>query len=107
MVAFTALYFQVTFVFTNQVNGRLVPVESIMSPKLQQKDPKKELLKSKQNGKQKPTPFSLHNRLPLQSASVGITKNISMNVAFKPQYSLVSKVLPQKRSCPANINDDN
>ncbi|KAG5061732.1 hypothetical protein JHK87_002761 [Glycine soja] len=98
---------EVTFVFTNQVNGRLVPVESIMSPKLQQKDPKKELLKSKQNGKQKPTPFSLHNRLPLQSASVGITKNISMNVAFKPQYSLVSKVLPQKRSCPANINDDN
>ena len=53
MVAFTALYFQVTFVFTNQVNGRLVPVESIMSPKLQQKDPKKELLKSKQNGKQR------------------------------------------------------
>ncbi|RDY04883.1 Protein CHROMATIN REMODELING 25, partial [Mucuna pruriens] len=109
---------EVTFVFTNQVNGRLVPLESVISPKLQQKDPNKEFVKSKQNGKQKPTPFSLHHRLSLQSASMssstpnawtketlnslGITKNISMT-----NYSLVSKVLPQKRSCPTNLNHDN
>ncbi|XP_020237119.1 protein CHROMATIN REMODELING 25 isoform X2 [Cajanus cajan] len=54
---------EVTFVFSNQVNGRLVPIESNISPKVQQK----ELLKSKQNG----------------------------------------NILPLKRSCPANINDDN
>jgi len=85
-----------------------------MSPKLQQKEPNKELLKSM------PTPFSLHNRLPQQSASgvasmssstpnvnsVGITRNMS-NAAFKTNYSLVSKVLPHKRSCPANINHHN
>nr|KYP45084.1 hypothetical protein KK1_033366 [Cajanus cajan] len=116
---------EVTFVFSNQVNGRLVPIESNISPKVQQK----ELLKSKQNGKQKPMPFSLHNRLPPQSASgiasnsmssstpnawtketlnsIGITKNISMNVAFETNYSLAGNILPLKRSCPANINDDN
>ncbi|KAL2349569.1 hypothetical protein Fmac_003569 [Flemingia macrophylla] len=94
---------EVSFIFTNQVNGKLVPIESNISPKVHQK----ELLKSKQNCKQKPIPFSLHNRLPLQSAAVGITKNISMNVAFETNYSLASNVLPQKRSCPANINDDN
>ncbi|KAK7405812.1 hypothetical protein VNO78_07422 [Psophocarpus tetragonolobus] len=114
---------EVTFVFTNQVNGRLVPTESIISPKLLQKEPDKEMLKPKQNGKQKTSIYSLHNRLPLQSVasmssstpiawtketvnSVGITKNISMNVDFKTEYSVVSKVLPQKRSC-TNINDDN
>ncbi|XP_027912240.1 protein CHROMATIN REMODELING 25 [Vigna unguiculata] len=92
---------EVTFVFTNQVNGLLVPIES-MSPKLQKKEPNKELLKSL------PTPFSLQNRLPLQSASgvagmsnsVGISKNIS-------NYSLVSKLLPHKRSHPANIRHHN
>ncbi|CAJ1924287.1 unnamed protein product [Sphenostylis stenocarpa] len=96
---------EVTFVFTNQVNGKLVPIESIISSKLQQKEPNKELLKSK------PTP--LYNRLPLQSAS-GVASvsssstpntNITTNVAFDTDYSLVSKVLPQKRSCPANINN--
>ncbi|KAG2375408.1 Protein CHROMATIN REMODELING 25 [Vigna angularis] len=99
---------EVTFVFTNQVNGRLVPIESKMSPKLQKKEPNKELLKSM------PTPISLQNRLPLQSASgvasmssstpnvnsMGIRKNIS-------NYSLVSKVLPHKRSRPADISYSN
>ncbi|XP_027362727.1 protein CHROMATIN REMODELING 25 [Abrus precatorius] len=117
---------EVTFVFTNQVNGHLVPIESITSPKLQQKEPNKELVKSKQNGKQNSTPFPLHNKLPLRSASgvantspsipnartkeklnsVRINKNTSMNLAFQTDYSHVNKVVPQKRSCPANINDD-
>ncbi|KAL9276140.1 hypothetical protein ACSQ67_026312 [Phaseolus vulgaris] len=103
---------EVTFVFTNQVNGRLVPIESMMSPKLQPKEPNKGLLKSVA------TPFSLHNRLPLQSASgvasmsssstpnvnsVGISRNMS-NVT---DCSLVSKLLPHKRSYPANINHHN
>lgn len=118
---------EVSFVFTNQINGRLVPIESIINSKVQQQEPNTELLKSKQNSKQKTTPFSSHNRLPLQSASgvasmpsstpirwtkktlnsVGITRNITKNVAFKTEYSLVSKVLPQKRSSPASVNDDN
>ncbi|XP_061354468.1 protein CHROMATIN REMODELING 25 isoform X2 [Gastrolobium bilobum] len=119
---------EVTFVFTNQVNGKLVPIDSVISPKLQQKEPNNELLKSGQNIKQKSAPFSLHNKLPLRSAnasgvtsalssspnawtkealnSVRIIKNNSMNVAFETDYSLVNKLLPQKRSCPANINDD-
>lgn len=112
--------------FTNQVNGQLVPIESIISPKPQQKEPNKELPKSKLHVKQKPAVFPVHNKPPLRSASgvacpsssspnasikealhsVGITANISTNVAFKTDYSIVNKLLPQKRSCPANINDD-
>lgn len=105
--------FQVTFVFTNQVNGKLVPVESTISPKLQQKELLK--LKPRRNVEQKSTPFALHDKLSLRSASttscsfpkeslnsVKITKNISINVALRTEQSLVNAVLPQKRSRPAD-----
>lgn len=114
-----------TFVFTNQVDGKLVPVEPI-SPKLQQKEPHKEFLKPKQNVEQKFTRFALHDKLQRRSASViasascsssnawtkealhsvRITKNISMNVALKTDHSLPNEVSRQKRSCPADTNNE-
>ncbi|KAK7308778.1 hypothetical protein RJT34_05004 [Clitoria ternatea] len=110
---------EVTFVFTNQINGKLVPTESIINPKLQ-KEQNNELLKSTQNCEKKSIPFSLHNNLLRRPASgvarngwtkepqncVRNTENISMNVAFKTDYCLVNNVLPQKRSFPSNNKDD-
>ncbi|XP_073220234.1 protein CHROMATIN REMODELING 25 isoform X2 [Cicer arietinum] len=110
---------EVTFVFTNQVDGKLVPVDSIVSPKLQ----KKELHKPRRNVERKSTPFALHDKLvPLRSAfgianmscsssiarrkeatsSVRITKNIALK---NTEHSLVNEVSRQKRSCPADTND--
>ncbi|WJX54532.1 DNA-dependent ATPase protein rad54 [Trifolium repens] len=115
---------EVTFVFTNQVDGKLVPVDSIISPKLQ----KKELHQSRRNVERKSTPFALHNKLvPLRSASsiatvswsspiawtkeatncVRITKNISTSVALNTKHSLVNEVSRQKRSCPVDTNSGN
>ncbi|GAU29532.1 hypothetical protein TSUD_115540 [Trifolium subterraneum] len=108
---------EVTFVFTNQVDGKLVPVDSIISPKLQ----KKELHQPRRNAERKSTPFALHNKLvPLRSASsiasspiawtkeatncVRITKNISTSVALNTKHSLVNEVSRQKRSCPVDTN---
>jgi DNA repair and recombination RAD54-like protein len=114
----------VTFVFTNQVDGKLVPVDSIISPKLQ----KKELHQPRRNVERKSTPFALHNKLvPLRSASsiatvswsspiawtkeatncVRITKNISTSVALNTKHSLVNEVSRQKRSCPVDTNSGN
>lgn len=74
--------FQVTFVFTNQVNGKLVPMESIISRQLEQKEPNK----PRQNIKQKFTPLKL---------------------AFNTNHTHVNnKVLPQKRSYPDHANGD-
>ena len=110
-----------TFVFTNQVDGKLVPVDSI-SPKLQ----KKELHKPSRNVERKSTPFALHNKLvPLRSASnianvscsstiawmkkakncEKITQNIAMSVALNTKRSLVNELSRQKRSYPADSND--
>ncbi|KAK7253202.1 hypothetical protein RIF29_37728 [Crotalaria pallida] len=100
---------EVSFVFTNQVNGMLVPIESTLSPELQNNEL---VLKSKLNVK-----HSLHSKLPLRVRGVAagtsssfprassIKENISTNIAFKTNFSLVKKSLPQKRSCPANISD--
>ncbi|MED6217763.1 DNA-dependent ATPase protein rad54 [Stylosanthes scabra] len=52
---------EVTFVFTNQVNGRLVPIESTSSSAPQQKEVNKEIPKLKLRFKQKPAIFSEHN----------------------------------------------
>ncbi|XP_045816620.1 protein CHROMATIN REMODELING 25 isoform X2 [Trifolium pratense] len=113
---------EVTFVFTNQVDGKLVPVDSIISPKPQ----KKELHQPRRNVERKSTPFALHNKLvPLRSASsiakvscsspiawkkeatncVRIAKNISTSVALNTKHSLVNEVSRQKRACPVDTND--
>ncbi|KAI5423599.1 protein CHROMATIN REMODELING 25 [Lathyrus oleraceus] len=107
---------EVTFVFTNQVDGKLVPVDSI-SPKVQ----KKELHRPRRNVERKSTPFSLHNKLvPLRSASHSssiawkkeatncerITKKVDIDVALNTEHSLVNEISGQKRSCPADINDE-
>ncbi|KAF7810909.1 protein CHROMATIN REMODELING 25 [Senna tora] len=122
---------EVTFVFTNQVNGKLVPIDSTVSPKLHQEESSNEPLKPKQNVKSNPC-LSLHQKLPLKSASsvavtssistssvstkpsmksailnsIGINKNISStNAALKAENSLVNQ-LPQKRSCPVYVFDE-
>ncbi|XP_058778584.1 protein CHROMATIN REMODELING 25-like [Vicia villosa] len=106
---------EVTFVFTNQVDGKLVPVDS-MSPKVQ----KKELHRPRRNVERKSTLFSSHNKLvPLHSASHSssiawkkeatsceITKKVGIDVASNTKNSLVNEISKQKRSCPADINDE-
>ncbi|CAI8587210.1 unnamed protein product [Vicia faba] len=105
---------EVTFVFTNQVDGKLVPVDSI-SPKVQ----KKELHRPRRNVERKSTPFSLHNKLvptASHSSSIGwkkeatncerITKKVAIDVALNTEHSLVNEISGQKRSCPADINDE-
>lgn len=102
-----------TFVFTNQVDGKLVPVDSV-SPKVQ----KKELHRPRRNVERISTPFSSHNKLvPPRSASHStsiawkkeatnceITKKVGMDVASNTKNSLVNEISKQKRSCP--INDE-
>ncbi|MCI03237.1 DNA repair and recombination protein RAD54-like protein, partial [Trifolium medium] len=73
---------EVTFVFTNQVDGKLVPVDSIISPKLQ----KKELHQPRRNVERKSTPFALHNKLvPLRSASSIAKVSCSSPIAWKKE----------------------
>ncbi|KAI4295641.1 hypothetical protein L6164_035664 [Bauhinia variegata] len=117
---------EVTFVFTNQVNGKLAPVESLVSPQLQQGEPDQELPNSKINFKQKRILSPLHQKPPLQSTSGGIAiapssslkpsiraalssvrinKNSSTHPESKTKTSLVNQ-LPQKRPRPADVNDD-
>ncbi|XP_057763471.1 protein CHROMATIN REMODELING 25 isoform X1 [Arachis stenosperma] len=117
---------EVTFVFTNQVNGQLVPIESTSSSAPRQKETNKELPKLKLRFTRKPAIFSEdNNKLSLRSVSgvacasssspntfkkeklhsIGITKGISTNVAaFRTDYSVVNKSPPQKRSRPANVD---
>lgn len=119
---------EVTFVFTNQVDGKLVPIESKASPKMQGEEGKENLLKSKQNLNQKPMLMSWQ-RKPLQSLSssenstsstmsapfmpsqkttvksVRTSLKGSVHVALKPTLSLGNR-LPQKRSSPDTVEQD-
>ncbi|KAK7283963.1 hypothetical protein RIF29_13713 [Crotalaria pallida] len=96
---------EVTFVFTNQVNGKLLPIESSKSKHQQKKEPNsnESLLKSKLNVKP-----SLHTSASSSfPKSSPMMENISPNIAIKTNCSFVNKSLPQKRSCPpVNISDD-
>jgi DNA repair and recombination RAD54-like protein len=60
------MLFQVTFVFTNQVDGKLVPIESI-SPKMRGAEEKENEFKSKESLTKKSMLFSQQYRKPLQS----------------------------------------
>lgn len=113
-----------SFVFTNQVNGKLAPIESAVSPRLQQEESSKELLKPNQNVKPNFI-TTLHRKSSLQSVSAVAIKssyspkpsvtpatnsdrynqNISTHAALKTQNTLVNQ-LPQKRSCPVYVDDD-
>ncbi|XP_050365140.1 protein CHROMATIN REMODELING 25 [Argentina anserina] len=117
---------EVTFVFTNQVDGKLVPIESKASPKMQEEEGKENRFKSKQNLNQKSMLMSWQ-RKPLESLSSsanttrstlsgpfrpsqnptvksGIT-SLKGSVALKPKLSLGNR-LPQKRSSPDTIEHD-
>lgn len=114
--------------FTNQVDGKLVPIESKASPKMEGEEGKENLLKSKQNLNQKPMLMSWQ-RKPLQSLSssenstsstmsasfmpsqkttvksVRTSLKGSVHVALKPKLSLGNR-LPQKRSSPDTVEQD-
>lgn len=111
--------------FTNQVDGKLVPIESKASPKMQGEEGKENLLKSKQKLNQKPMLMSWQ-RKPLESLSssensprstmfmpsqkttvksVRTSLKGSVHVALKPKLSLGNR-LPQKRSSPDTVEHD-
>ncbi|XP_028789600.1 protein CHROMATIN REMODELING 25 [Neltuma alba] len=102
---------EVTFVFTNQVDGKLTPIDSTVSSEQQQEE-SKEVIQLKRNSKQSPV-LSLHQK-PSYSlkpsmrpalSSVRTKENISTQAALKTKNSLVNQ-LPQKRSCPTYVDVD-
>lgn len=112
--------FQVSFVFTNQVDGKLAPIDSTISPKLQAEESSKEPQKPKLKFKQNPIRFkerNLPSKVALKSSyspkpsvfpalsSVKVNKNISTNAAPNVENSCVNQ-LPQKRSCPVYVDVD-
>jgi DNA repair and recombination RAD54-like protein len=119
------LLFQVTFVFTNQVDGKLVPIESI-SPKMRGAEEKEKEFKSKESLNKNSMLFSQHKK-PLQSVlsngnsiksslctfpplpratmkSVGTTLKGSSDV-LKTKISPGNQ-LPQKRLSPDSVEHD-
>lgn len=118
---------QVTFVFTNQVSGKLVPVEPVV-PKTSRMDENKNPCQSKENPFLKSQSISRHpharpwsssnsdtpkNNLsaslkPLQSKYIKpVTPRLEStnHVNLKPKLSL-GKQLPLKRHSPDHIDDD-
>lgn len=113
--------------FTNQVDGKLVPIESKVSPKIQEQEGKENRPRLKQNLNQKSMPLSWQ-RKPLESVSSGensirntsspfkpseksTVKSVktslkgSVHVALTPKLSLKNR-LPQKRSSPDSVEHD-
>lgn len=119
---FTVTILQVTFVFTNQVDGKLVPIESKVSPQMEQTEGNKNQSNLKQNLDRKPNLLSQHHRL-LQSISSnensgnialssqpkqkGSVKSIrtSLKGTIKHKLSTVNQ-LPLKRLSPENVEHD-
>lgn len=83
------LFLQVTFVFTNQVDGKLVPVESIARPTLQ----RNERIQGRSNFKgqvgQRSTPISQNQKTPPSASH----ENSSNSTSSSP---LVSQRIPIK-----------
>lgn len=124
--------FQVTFVFSNQVDGKLVPIESTMSPKVQATEGNSDHLKQRRNPIQKTVLVSqqqlrkpldsipanqnsirsntfANSCKPLQRASVkGLRTSLkcsSVHESLKPKLS-VGNQLPQKRLSPDTVEHD-
>ncbi|XP_054787444.1 protein CHROMATIN REMODELING 25 [Prosopis cineraria] len=103
---------EVTFVFTNQVDGKLTPIDSTVSSELQQEE-SKEMIQLERNVKQnsvlslpqKPS-YSLKPSLRPALGSVRTKENVSIQAALNSKNSLVNQ-LPQKRSCPTYVDSDN
>ncbi|EXC17352.1 DNA repair protein rhp54 [Morus notabilis] len=118
---------EVSFVFTNQVDGKLVPIDSIARPRMQETEENVNHPKSKQNLNQKTmlsrnrkplesvisNHYSAKNTLsapykPLQRANVvRVTSSLkcSLQDALKPKPSLGNH-LPQKRLSPDTLEHD-
>ncbi|THG14151.1 hypothetical protein TEA_020571 [Camellia sinensis var. sinensis] len=118
---------EVSFVYTNQIDGKLVPVESMKSPKTQGVEGNKEESGSKKSLRQKSMFSSPQQSLPSVSSDVGFVQNMlptsrtpiqrvnlksarsslkgTLHVVSKPKLSIGNQ-LPQKRLSPEPINDD-
>lgn len=121
-----------TFVFTNQVDGKLVPIESTISSKVQATEGNDNHLKDKRNLYQRTmlVPQQLRKPLdsdccnqdsirsntstvscePLQRTSVKCVRNSlslkgSVHESLKPKLSARNQ-LPQKRLSPCTVNCD-
>ncbi|XP_071716163.1 protein CHROMATIN REMODELING 25 [Rutidosis leptorrhynchoides] len=112
---------EVTFVFTNQISGKLVPVESAVRSKTENLN--EEIHTSKGNGfknqcvslkRQQTIPFSWSKGRPIRSKlptairkSTGKPIEGKSCVALKPK-SFFENLLPQKRlyTCPVDDDDD-
>ncbi|KAG6600328.1 Protein CHROMATIN REMODELING 25, partial [Cucurbita argyrosperma subsp. sororia] len=119
---------EVTFVFSNQIDGKLVPVESKTSPRMKEAEGNEKNSKLNQNSKQNLLLVSQH-RKPLQSitsnedlnqGTLTFTSNVfqretmkpvrtslegSMHVTLNLKHSL-GNYLPQKRMSDAVEYDD-
>ncbi|KAH9695551.1 protein CHROMATIN REMODELING 25 [Citrus sinensis] len=113
---------EVTFVFTNQVDGKLVPIESKVSPKIQGTEGNKNLNNHITNPKpkldQKSKLLSQHHKLlkdvpslknsakfSLSASSQPKSMTTSLKGAIKPKLSFGNQ-LPLKRLSPDNVEHD-
>lgn len=113
---------QVTFVFTNQVDGKLVPIESKVSPKIQGTEGNKNLNNHITNPKpkldQRSKLLSQHHKLlkdvpslknsakfSLSASSQPKSMTTSLKGAIKPKLSFGNQ-LPLKRFSPDNVEHD-
>ncbi|KAG5548137.1 hypothetical protein RHGRI_013736 [Rhododendron griersonianum] len=118
---------EVTFVFTNQIDGKLVPVESFRSPKNHGVEVNKNESCSKENLRQITMSSSKRLSSPSVSSSVGSVRSMlptscktlqrsnsksaisslkgTLHVALKPKLSLENQ-LPRKRLSPETIDLD-
>lgn len=121
------VFLQVTFVFTNQIDGKLVPVESFRSPKNHGVEVNKNESCSKENLRQITMSSSKRLSSPSVSSSVGSVRSMlptscktlqssnsksaisslkgTLHVALKPKLSPENQ-LPRKRLSPETIDLD-
>lgn len=120
------IFLQVTFVFTNQISGKLVPVEPV--DRLKKDEAKAETHTLKDNSynnsvisskRQQTIPSSWSKGAPIRSRLPTSIRNSQLthkefigkpmegttHVASKPKLSL-AKYLPQKRLSSAPVDDD-
>nr|GEY60840.1 protein chromatin remodeling 25 [Tanacetum cinerariifolium] len=110
---------QVTFVFTNQINGKLVPVEPVDRLKKDEAEAETHTLKGNSynnfvipSKRQQTLPSSWSKSVPIRSRLPTSIRNSQLTPmegtthgASKPKVSL-EKHLPQKRVSSAPVDDD-
>lgn len=97
--------FQVSFVFTNQVDGKLVPIESMVSPKIQGAEGNENNLKSNRNLNQK-TMLLSQRRKPLESIlSKQDFKRSTISAYNKPLPRATVQCETNSLSCSVPVQD--